>query len=125
MLNVTFNTSESNGTHLLNFSVSVLSGSNLTQVVLFGVDASDNDGYPDGAPANFSVFQNPTPPAYGTNDVFKCSWVARDNAFSDGTLNGFKVIANPPLPSQVKWFAYVVQEGAQAPLAVTGWASGS
>jgi hypothetical protein len=123
MLNVIFEPTVINGGIHLNFSVTILPGSTVKQVLLFGVDTWDHDGYPDAStPTNFSVFTNPTPPPYGEQDVFKCCWIGKDSAFNNGTLSGFKVTI-PTAPNEIQWFAYITEQGVPLPVAVTGWAS--
>jgi hypothetical protein len=122
MINVTF---KQVSLAELNFSVTIQSGSNISQVLLFGVDTWDQDGSPGSTTATgFTSFTNPTMPPYGTQDVFKCSWIATNTAFNNGTRNGFVVeLGNQSIPASIQWFAYVVSAGAQVPTALTGWAT--
>lgn len=109
----------------LNFSVTIQSGSNISQFLLFGVDTWDQDGFPGSTTAlDFTSFTNPTMPAYGTQDVFKCSWIATNTAFNNGIRDGFVVeLGNQNTPASIQWFAYVVSAGAQVPTALSGWAT--
>lgn len=128
LLNVSFTVNESKGMPELNFSVTVAPGSNIGQVLLFGVDAWDQDGSVnvDSSPPNFVLFQNPTPPD-GAKDAFKCSWIGQKNAFYNGTLSGFNVLLGTQYaPSELTWFAYVTVLNSQntlVPISVSGVAN--
>ena len=100
--------------HTYDFSVTI-QAEEVSQVILFGVNLSQYDGYNFSSPANFKPFVNPNMPPEGEVDDFKTSWIVSSNIFTGkgSKVKGF--VALPPTETSVlqsiDWFAYVIMDG--------------